>query len=312
MITFPSAPQHVLVTGGTGFIGQALIKELLANQHQVTVLSRNVQKAQALFKGKVQAISHLADFKPNTPITAVINLAGARILGKPWTAKQKAVLRASRIQLTQTLIDWMAQQTTKPPVLLSASAIGYYGIQRQGDQTALTETSPPQAIFMSELCQDWEKTALQAQSYGVKVATMRFGVVLGQGGALPMMLLPVKLGVGGRMGTGQQWMSWIHLEDLLQALAHAWSELVNNPNAAKAYNFTAPEVVTQEQFVKTAAGVLKRPSFFPTPAWPVKLLLGEQADLLLEGQKVIPQALTQKGFKFKYPTMRSALEAICG
>lgn len=311
MITFPKAPQYVLVTGGTGFIGQLLVQALLANNHQVAVLTRNTQKASRLWGNHVQAVANLNEFKPSTPITAVINLAGARILGKRWSTSQRQVLKNSRIQLTEKLVNWMAQQPTKPQVLLSASAIGYYGIQTQGDKTALIESSPTQPIFMSELCQEWEQAAFKATEHGVKVATMRFGLVMGQGGALPMMLLPIRLGVGGRMGSGKQWLSWIHVEDLLNALAHVWNQLLTQPNAPTHYNFTAPEVVSQYEFVKTAASILKRPAFMPTPAFPVRLVLGEQADLLLEGQRVIPQALTNSGFEFKYPTIRQALEQIC-
>ena len=132
------------------------------------------------------------------------------------------MLRNSRIKLTQGVIDWIAHAETKPHILLSASAVGYYGVQVQGDNTPLSETSPPSAIFMSQLCQDWEDTAKQATQYGVNVACMRFGMVLGRGGALPMMLMPVYLGLGGRMGTGKQWLAWIHVQDVLRGLAHVW------------------------------------------------------------------------------------------
>jgi hypothetical protein len=310
MSTFPNSLQHVLVTGGTGFVGQAVIKELLAKGYQVTVLSRSTQKVVKLWQDKVAGVSDLDTFQPSTPISAIINLAGARILGKPWTLHQRQVLKKSRILLTEKVVQWVEKQTIKPKVLLSASAIGYYGIQPQGDQTALTEASLPQPIFMSELCQEWEQAAFQAAKQGVKVATMRFGLVMGKGGALPMMLLPVRLGVGGRMGTGKQWLSWIHINDLVNAMGHVWQQLLANDTAPSTYNFTAPEVVTQQEFVQTAAKILHRPAFIPTPALPVKLLLGEQADLLLEGQKVIPKALVATGFEFQYPNVHQALEQI--
>lgn len=255
------------------------------------------------FNGAVRAVGSLSELPRNERIDVMINLAGARILGWRWTAKRKAELRRSRVALTGTLVDWIAAAGHKPRLMISASAIGYYGIQ-DPDGAPLDEAGPPQDIFMSQLCQEWETAAGRAREFGVPVACTRFGVVYGKGGgALPMMLLPIRLGIGGRMGSGRQRMPWIHLQDLLRAMAHVWSQ----PDANGAWNFTAPHCPTQAGFAHTAAKEAQRPAFMPTPAWPVKLLLGEQAGLLLEGQNVAPARLQATGFRFRYPTLGSAL-----
>ena len=309
-VHFADTPQRVLVTGGTGFIARLLVKALIQDGHEVTLLTRNPKSTAWNFDGQVRCIASMQALSQSARFDAVINLAGARILGQRWTDRQKQVLRNSRIKLTQGVIDWIAHAETKPQILLSASAVGYYGVQVQGDNTPLSETSPPSAIFMSQLCQDWEDAAKQATQYGVNVACMRFGMVLGQGGALPMMLMPVYLGLGGRMGTGKQWLAWIHVQDVLCGLAHVWKIQAAQHADFQAYNFTAPETVTQAEFIATAGQVLKRPTVFATPATPVRLLLGEQADILLEGQRVIPAALQGSGFVFTYPTVKLALQAI--
>ncbi len=306
-IHFSDNSQSVLVTGGTGFIGQLLVKALLADGQRVTLLTRNPKKASWMFDGKVTCIANMKELPADYPVDVIINLAGARVLGKWWTDKRKSALRKSRLGLTQTLIDWIAQAKQKPTLLLSASAIGYYGIQKIGDDTELDESGHTQSIFMASLCHDWEKVAQSAAQYGVTVAAMRFGLVLGRGGPLPMMLLPIKLAMGGALGSGRQWQSWIHVEDLQRALAHLWRKYAAGESLLPAYNFTAPETLTQLDFSKTAARILHRPCFIPMPAWPMRLLLGEQADLLLEGQRVVPKALLESGFQFRYPTLDVAL-----
>lgn len=310
-IHFSDKSQSVLVTGGTGFIGKLLINALLADGQRVTLLTRNPKQAAWLFDGRVNCISAMGALPSNYPVDVIINLAGARILGWRWTETRKTELRKSRLGLTQTVVDWVANAEQKPKLLLSASAIGYYGIQKIGDDTELQEDSHTQSIFMASLCHDWEKVAQSANQYGVTVATTRFGLVLGRGGPLPMMLLPIKLGMGGALGSGRQWQSWIHVNDLLRGLAYLWSEHDNHKVLLQTYNFTAPETLTQFNFSKTAARVLHRPCFIPTPAWPIRLLLGEQADLLLEGQRVVPKNLLTSGFEFRYPKLESALRDLC-
>lgn len=312
---FSDSCQCVLVAGATGFIGQLLVRALLADGHQVVVLTRRPAVANTLFDGKVKTIFALQELPADFPINLVVNLAGARILGWRWSEARKKILRASRIALTQSLVDWIAQAEHKPALMLSASAIGYYGIQPQGDATELRETNEPQAIFMSQLCQQWEAEAVRARDFGVTVDVLRFGVVLGHQGALPMMLLPIKLGVGGKLGSGQQWMSWIHIQDLLRGIAHLcrmhFAAAVVPQTRGGIYNFTAPEAISQVDFSRQAASVLHRPSIIPTPAFIMRWLLGEQADLLLEGQRVIPHNLLSAGFQFEFPTVASALADLC-
>jgi uncharacterized protein (TIGR01777 family) len=219
----------------------------------------------------------------------------------------------SRAGLTSTLVAWIATRPRKPWLLLSGSAIGYYGVQLQGDTAELAEDAPPQDIFMSTLCQGWEQAARGAVAHGVHVACMRFGFVLGHQGSLPQLLLPVALGMGGRLGSGRQWLSWVHVHDVIRAMAHVWSltEQAGGDATVQAFNFTAPGALTQEEFTRVAASVMHRPCWMPTPAAPVKLLLGEQADLLLEGQRVVPARLLQTGFRFAFPDARSALTDLC-
>ena len=308
-IHFHNQRQHVLVTGATGFVGQLLVRALLADGHSVTALTRNPRKAAGILDVTVRCVAQLDEIALSEQIDVVINLAGARILGPRWTAARQQVLRDSRVAFTEKLVDWMGCLHHKPRLLLSASAIGYYGVQAEDDLAVLNEDALPQPIFMSQLCRDWEHATQGARRYGVEAICMRFGLVLGNGGAFPMMALPIKLGLGGPLGGGRQILSWIHVHDLLRGIAH----LINRPDATSrqpVYNFTAPEQPTQAQFSQAAAQQLGRPSFFPTPSMPVRFLLGEQADLLLKGQRVAPRALLNEGFVFDYPTVKAAMIAL--
>lgn len=318
-IHFSDIQEYVLVTGASGFIGTLLVKALVEDGQHVIVLSRHPDKTAAQFDDGVTCIGSLDELPATQRVDVIINLAGARILGWRWSAARKRVLRLSRIGTTQKLVSWIERAAHKPRLLLSASAIGYYGIQAREDAALLTEADAPQAIFMSELCQEWEAAAHAASLHGVQVKCMRFGLVLGKGGALPMMMLPIRLGLGGPLGDGRQALSWIHVDDLLRAIAHLWKmptrlqaddSQSDAQDVIEAYNFTAPEIVTQAVFSKTAARLLHRPCFFPTPAILMRLLLGEQADLLLEGQRVTPARLQASGFEFAYPDVRSALQNI--
>lgn len=309
-IAFSVRKQSVLLTGATGFIGQRLVAALLRDGHEVSILTRAPKPAAWLFDGAVRCIGSMDELQAGRRIDVVINLAGARILGWRWSEKRKAALRRSRVALTDGVVAWIARAEHKPRLLLSASAIGYYGVQAMGDLTPLDETAPPQPVFMSQLCQEWEAAARAAERYGVQVACMRFGLVFGAQGALPMMLLPVRLGVGGPMGGGRQRMSWIHVDDVLRGIAHLWRLSEGGGGMHAAYNFTAPQQVSQAEFSRIAAGLARRPSFLPTPGWPVRLLLGEQADLLLEGQTVVPARLLESGYVFRHPTVSSALAGL--
>ena len=294
----------ILITGGTGFIGSALIKKLLPQEHQITVLSRNADKVVKLFAGNVTPLKGLQALDVSDHFDIIINLAGAPIFDKRWTAAQKTIIRDSRIQLTQQLIDKIATMQQKPQLLISGSAIGFYG--DQGD-TELTEQSNSVADFSQQLCADWEQAALQAEQYGVRVCLMRTGLVLGRdGGLLQRMLLPFKLGLGGRIGNGRQWMSWIHLQDWI-AIAE---NMINDNSMQGAYNATAINPVTNLEFSKTLAEVLNRPAFLPLPACVLKRLLGEMSELVLGSQKVLPERLLQQGFEFQFSDLRHALSDI--
>ncbi len=317
-IAFGTQPQHVLVTGGTGFVGRLLVRQLLAGGHAVTVLTRNPKAAAWQFDGAVRCVARLQDIPTLTPVQVVINLAGARILGWRWTLRRRAALLQSRVGLTQRLVAWMAAlpATQRPWLLLSASAIGYYGVQPLGDAQGLDESAPPQPIFMSQLCQQWEAAAAEANALGVRVALLRLGFVLGQQGSLPLMLLPVHLGLGGPLGDGRQWLSWVHVHDVLRAMAHVWVQAESQrgqppATAPQAWNLTAPEPLGQADFTRAAAQVLRRPFWLPTPGATMRALLGEQADLLLQGQRVLPQRLLASGFVFTYPDARAALTDLC-
>lgn len=296
------APRTFLITGATGFIGRKLVGVLLEAGHQVTVLTRQPREASRMFMGRTQCIDTLDQLDPARRIDIVINLAGAPVLGPRWSAARKAALRESRTGLTGRLVAWIGRAEHKPALVLSASAIGYYGVQPEGDDSVLTEDAPAQPIFMSDLCREWEQAARGAEAYGVPVAYLRIGVVLGLRGALPKMLLPIKLGLGGPLGGGRQWLSWIHVEDVIGAMAHLCRHGGTGP-----YNLTAPEAHTQAQFSLTAAKVWRRPHGFPTPALPVRLLLGEQAGLLLQGQRVAPARLIASAYAFRHPTLEGAL-----
>jgi uncharacterized protein (TIGR01777 family) len=302
LLDFGPVERNFLVTGATGFIGQQLVRALLRAGQRVTVLSRQPRQAAWLFDGRVDCIASMDALPPARRFDVVVNLAGARILGWRWTAKRRAQLRRSRVALTERVVAWIGAAQHKPALFLSASAIGYYGVQARGDDRALDENAPPQPVFMSDLCREWEAAAQGARKHGMAVACMRFGLVLGRQGALPMMLLPVKLRLGGPLAGGTQWLSWIHVDDLLAAVAHLCAHGKDGR-----YNFTAPESLPQAQFSRVAAAVLKRPYGMPTPGWPMRLALGEQADLLREGQRVAPVRLLASGFVFRYPRLDAAL-----
>jgi len=316
-VRFGASPQHVLVTGATGFIGQILVRCLLADGHTVTVWTRDVVMATSLFGSTVQSVQRLGEIPAMDHCDVVINLAGARILGPRWSARRQRHLLQSRAGLTNQLVAWIATRTHKPWLLLSASAIGYYGIQPQGDKTELTEAAPPQDIFMSRLCQEWECAAQGATRLGVHVVRMRFGFVLGHQGSLPLLLLPIALGAGGPLGGGRQWLSWIHVGDVIKAMAHVWTIAAQakatgvDGVTSPVYNFTAPGALTQAEFTRVAAQVMRRPFWLSTPAAPVRFALGEQADILLEGQCVAPAHLQQTGFEFVFPDAHSALMDLC-
>lgn len=292
-----------LVTGGTGFIGRHLIERLLADGHKVICLSRSKQKVQQCFGERVKAVSSLAELG-QIKLDGVVNLAGEAIADQRWSEARKTLLRESRVALTAALVDWIATLDDKPEVLVSGSAIGYYG-SHPGDRP-LDERGGCTPGFTHELCQLWEDEAQRAEKLGVRVCCIRTGIVLGDGGALNKMLLPFRLGLGGQVGSGYQWMSWIHIDDEVDAIVM----LLTHDHLQGAFNLTAPNPVTNREFAATLGKVLKRPAILPLPAFMVHLLLGEGAELLLEGQRVFPEHLLEVGYTFKYSYLQDALSDV--
>jgi uncharacterized protein (TIGR01777 family) len=292
-----------LITGGSGFIGRALCRSLLADNHDVVVLTRNIPRARSRLPDAVALIDRLDGTRD---IDALVNLAGENLAGGRWTATRKRVFLDSRIGTTERLNRWIAAQAKKPRVLVSGSAIGWYG--PRGDEE-LGEDETPGEDFAAHLCREWEAEAIKAEALGVRVCRMRTGIVLdADGGALAKMLLPFRLGLGGQIGDGRQWMSWIVRADMVRLIR--W--LVEVESAQGAYNATAPAPATNAQFASALAQALHRPALLRTPAVALKLLLGEMADLVLTGQRVMPKRVQAQGFTFRYADLPTALRAIVG
>lgn len=293
----------VLVTGASGFIGSHLLPFLLKRQYKVIALTRQTNKSAQ--HPDLQWVTSFEQIQTQQ-IDYVINLAGENIGQKRWSSERKQQLINSRVNTTQRLYEWLQQQQIFPKCIISGSAIGYYGIDPQEQwNTSCDENTPAQAIFMSELCQAWEQTALNFSQQNTKI--IRLGVVFGQGGGiLPQMLLPIRLNAAGKIGSGQQPVVWIHIQDVLSAIVF----LLDSNSAQKVYNLVAPEQTNQQQFVKIASKILKRKPFISLPKFVFELALGEQSQLILNGQYVQPKALQALGFEFKYPTLDMALGEI--
>ncbi|WP_395609225.1 TIGR01777 family oxidoreductase [Pseudomonas sp. B22129] len=292
---------HILLTGGTGLIGRKLCLHWLAQGHRLTVWSREPETVAQWCGADVLGVGRLQDVIGH--VDAVVNLAGAPIADRPWTKKRKALLWNSRIGLTETLLGWIESQEQKPAVLISGSAVGWYG---DGGERELTEASGPvQDDFPSQLCIAWEETALRAEALGVRVVLVRTGLVLAaKGGFLSRLLLPFKLGLGGPIGNGRQWMPWVHIQDQIALIDF----LLHKPDASGPYNACAPHPVRNGEFAKTLGRVLHRPAFMPMPAFALKVGLGELSGLLLGGQKAVPERLLAAGFIFQFTELHAALE----
>lgn len=291
---------QILVTGGTGFIGSRLCARLLAEGHAPIVLTRRPGR------NPQPGIRSVATLDEVGPVQAVVNLAGEPLMDGRWSDARKQALRDSRIGTTQALLAWIAALPERPRVLVSGSAIGWYGPR---DSTPLDETASPGHDFAAMLCRQWEAEALKAEDLGVRTCVLRTGIVLDRdGGALLKMLPPFRMGVGGPMGDGRQWMSWIHREDLVGMIL--W--LLGNGQARGAYNGTAPGTVTNRVFATTLGEALHRPARLTTPAFALKVAFGEMAGLLLTGQNVQPVHALAEGFTFQYSSLPGALQAIVG
>jgi uncharacterized protein (TIGR01777 family) len=291
----------ILVTGGTGFVGQSLCPALAADGHEVVILTR--QSAPRLPQGGVSSVTRL-DGLDASEFGGVVNLAGAPIGDARWTETRKKLLLDSRVNTTVRLVEWMARAKRRPPVLVSASAVGYYG--EQGDRP-ITEDTPPTPGFTHDLCAAWEREAAKAGELGVRVCLMRIGVVLDEGGgALAKMLPAFRMGAGGRLGTGKHWFPWIHRADVTAICQ--W--LLANEKARGAYNVGAPNPVTNAEFTRALGRALGRPTVLPMPEAALKLLFGEMSELLLVSDRMLPKRLLDEGFKFRYPDLDRALAAI--
>lgn len=292
---------RILVTGGTGFIGRELCKQLTTRGHHITVLCRDTARIPTLCGHQVEGVTSFADLAGVEAFGAIVNLAGDPIFGGRWNESRKQIIRASRVGLTDQLVDFIASRPAKPAVLVSGSAIGFYGDQAD---RVLREDSEPVDDFSHRLCRDWEQAAWRATDLGVRVCLIRTGLVLGRGGGLlQRMILPFRAGLGGRLGNGSQWMSWIHRQDHVAAMLL----LLDSPEQQGVYNLTAPNPVTNREFTASLAAALQRPALLHLPAAFLKLLLGEMASLVLGSQRVLPERLKAAGFSFAYQTLDTAL-----
>lgn len=291
----------ILITGGTGLIGRELATKLSPAQ-PVFVLTRDQHQAQRRVSGQNITFISSIDELGVSPVDAVINLAGEPIAEKRWTPLQKQRITQSRWDTTQEVVNYIQSSPTPPSVLISGSAIGYYG--RQPNQPIFEDFNNPTEEFSHYLCKRWEEIALEAQSPNTRVCLLRTGIVLDKHqGALAKMLPAFKFGLGGPMAGGQQFMSWIHLTDMVDAICF----LLNTQQCQGVYNLTAPTPVTNLEFSQTLASNLHRPCLFPMPKTVLRLLFGEMADLLIYGQNVIPKKLMDEGFTFKFPSLDSAI-----
>jgi uncharacterized protein (TIGR01777 family) len=299
---------NILITGATGFVGRRLCEMLHQAGHTVRALSRDSVAAK-------QRVPHLKEVFPWNPLQelpplqafegcdAIINLAGESIAGR-WTTAKKQLIRDSRVLGTKNLVNALAQLSSRPKVLISASAIGYYG--DRGEET-LTEDAAPGSDFLAQVCRDWENEALKAESLGMRVVRLRIGLVLGRGGGTLQALLPLfRVGLGGPLGSGRQWWSWIHRDDLCRLIV----QILANENVSGPINATAPQPVRQKEFAQVLGRVLRRPAFLPTPAFALKIALGEFADGILASQRVLPRRAQEMGYRFQFEELEGALREI--
>ena len=300
---------RVLISGGTGLIGRALTRALVDRGDEVVILSRSPQRHAAHLPQGVQLLA----WDGRTPtgwgeivntVDAVVNLAGANIAEGRWTAARKRVIRESRLHAGHALVEAIRNATSKPHVLIQASAVGYYG--PRGDEI-VTEDTPPGSDFLAQLAVEWEASTREVEAWGIRRPIIRTGVVLSmEGGALPRMLPPFKLGLGGPLGSGRQWFPWIHMADEVEAILF----LLDREEAHGPYNLSAPNPVRNEEFTRALGEILHRPTLFRVPAFALRLLFGEMATVLLEGQRAIPRRLLDEGYTFRYEDVRSALRAL--
>jgi uncharacterized protein (TIGR01777 family) len=297
----------IAITGASGFIGGILADHLWTRRHHLVLLSRNPPGVSNLTQQEWIAWNPGASGDWEEAIEGVdgiINLAGEPIAAKRWSDSQKEKIRFSRIESTKALVKAIGKAKQKPKFLINSSAVGYYG--PRGDETVTEETAPG-TDYLARVCVDWEKEARNAESYDVRVVLVRTGIVLDKGkGALAKMIVPFKYFAGGPLGSGNQWMPWIHIADQIGLLTF----LLENQNACGPFNATAPNPVTMSEFCKTLGNVLNRPSWASVPGSMLTILVGEMAEMLLNGQRAVPQAAIKLGYEFMYPHLMPALESL--
>lgn len=309
---------NILMTGASGLVGTVLLKTLTAEGHTIYRLTRagsseRSAKVSGVFdlpwnpgSGEISGSLDSNSIQAPANFDAVVNLAGAPVVGGRWTKERKEILRSSRVDTTHGLVNAIAKMDKRPRVLISASAIGYYG--NRGDDP-VTEKSDPGTDFLADLAKDWENEAVKAEEMGVRVVLLRFGIILAkQGGALPQMMLPFRFGLGGKLGSGRQWTSWITLEDVVAIIRVA----LRSDSWKGPVNLVAPGAVRNSDFTRALAKVMHRPAIFAAPASALRLAMGEMAETLLGGVRVQPQVLEQHSYQFLHADVEEALKAILG
>ncbi|HBQ98981.1 MULTISPECIES: TIGR01777 family oxidoreductase [unclassified Roseofilum] len=298
----------IAVTGATGFVGRALVQQLIAEKEQVLVLTRNPDKAKRIWPSGVEIVGYSMTTggewqRQISGCNGVVNLAGAPIAEERWTAERKQILRDSRILGTEKIVEAIAAADPKPQVLVNTSAIGYYGTSETAE---FDETSPAGDDFLAQLCVEWEQSAQAVSQHGVRSVILRFGIVMGDGGAIAKMIPPFKMFAGGPIGSGQQWFSWIHINDLVNLILFA----LRQPQMQGTFNATAPNPIRMNDLASIMGNILNRPSWLPVPSFVLDALLGDGAKVVLEGQKVLPKKTLDSGFKFQHPNPKEALKKV--
>ncbi|NJO46234.1 MAG: TIGR01777 family protein [Oscillatoriales cyanobacterium RM2_1_1] len=307
----------IAITGATGFVGSRLVERLNLESsqvegHQVLVLTRSPERAQRIFPASAYPRVEIMGYTPTESgewqraiagCDGVVNLAGAAITDERWTPQRKQEILNSRVKTTEKLVKAIDQAEPRPRVLVNASAIGYYGTS---ETATFDEASHPGDDFLAQVCQAWEATAAQVKAGGTRLVVLRFGIVLGDGGALEKMLTPFRLFAGGPLGTGKQWFSWVHREDVVNLILFS----LQHPEVEGVLNATAPDPVRMAEFCQTLGQVLNRPSWLPVPGFALEVLLGDSAKLVLEGQQVLPKRTLAANFDYQYPKLEPALREI--
>ena len=299
---------RILVTGATGFVGRRLCQVLSQSGHELVALSRDPESARRRVPELAQAFAWNPTSEVPTSgslegVDSVVHLAGETVTGR-WTSRKREAIKASRVEGTRNLVQALSLSDSRPRSIVAASAIGYYGDR---GEVELQEDSASGDDFLADVCRAWEAESLRAQELGIRVVPLRIGIVLGSGGgAMQAMLLPARLGLGGPLGSGRQWWSWIHLEDLVEAVRHC----LEDDDLQGPVNATAPNPSRQKDFAKALGRVLSRPAFLPAPAFALKIVLGGFASELLSSKRVLPGRLQKAGLDFRLPELGSALEAV--